>query len=446
MTELTDSRAAWRSTTWLVKYFCRCCCFAGLTSLAVLTPRLANAQESAGRPDVTESVNFDEYFLPQTMRVDYYHSGDAGEDRIALERVIRDGSWAGSRTRLVDTLDFGLYCFEVRDSTSQRLLYSRGFCSVFGEWQTTRPAKQVWGTYHESLRFPWPKQSVDVVLKRRQEGVWRAVWTTTIDPHSRFVFDADLPAGGHVWTVFENGPPRRKSTCCCWATDTRPRKCRSSTRMCGGWSNVCLPKSRFGRADSISTCEPSTSPRASSGIAQPREGLFRRSALSCQYNTFDLERYVLTFDNRTLRDVSSAAPYDNLIILLNNKKYGGGGIYNDQTTVAADSPFADYILVHEFGHHLAGLGDEYYVSDVAYVTGNAAAGGTVGAQYHGLAGRQSTEMEGPGQRRHAPAHALEEGRVRSGLSPDPEEARRSRGRPARRKRLWKASCARNSSP
>ena len=71
-----------------------------------------------------------------------------------------------------------------------------------------------------------------------------------------------------------------------------------------------------------------------------------------------------------MRDVASAAPYDNLIILLNNPKYGGGGIYNDQTTVAADSPFADYILVHEFGHHLAGLGDEYYVSDVAYVTGN----------------------------------------------------------------------------
>ena len=66
--------------------------------LAVLARRPANAQESPGRPDVTESVNFDEYFLPQTMRVDYYHSGDAAEDRIALERVIRDGSWAGSAT------------------------------------------------------------------------------------------------------------------------------------------------------------------------------------------------------------------------------------------------------------------------------------------------------------------------------------------------------------
>jgi hypothetical protein len=28
--------------------------------------------------------------------------------------------------------------------------------------------------------------------------------------------------------------------------------------------------------------------------------------------------------------------------------------------------WAPYIFVHEFGHHFAGLGDEYYTSDVAY--------------------------------------------------------------------------------
>jgi len=34
--------------------------------------------------------------------------------------------------------------------------------------------------------------------------------------------------------------------------------------------------------------------------------------------------------------------------------------------VAADSVWAPYIFVHEFGHHLAGLADEYYTSEVAY--------------------------------------------------------------------------------
>jgi hypothetical protein len=34
--------------------------------------------------------------------------------------------------------------------------------------------------------------------------------------------------------------------------------------------------------------------------------------------------------------------------------------------VAADSAWAPYLFVHEFGHHFAGLADEYYTSPVSY--------------------------------------------------------------------------------
>ena len=37
------------------------------------------------------------------------------------------------------------------------------------------------------------------------------------------------------------------------------------------------------------------------------------------------------------------------------------------STVAADSLWSPYVFVHEFGHHFAGLADEYYTSDVAYL-------------------------------------------------------------------------------
>ena len=86
---------------------------------------------------------------------------------------------------------------------------------------------------------------------------------------------------------------------------------------------------------------------------------------------FDSERYVLTLDNRALRDAASAAPYEFLEILVNDKTYGGGGIFNDQATASVDSAFSDYVFVHEFGHHFAALADEYYTSDVAYETGAA---------------------------------------------------------------------------
>jgi hypothetical protein len=75
---------------------------------------------------------------------------------------------------------------------------------------------------------------------------------------------------------------------------------------------------------------------------------------------------VLAFDNRRLREIAAAAPYEFIEIVVNGRKYGGGGIFNLFATVSADNNFTPYVFVHEFGHHFAGLADEYYTSDVSY--------------------------------------------------------------------------------
>ena len=93
----------------------------------------------------------------------------------------------------------------------------------------------------------------------------------------------------------------------------------------------------------------------------------KRTPLGTMYDTFDSERYILTAENRAFRDIAANAPYDVVEILTNTEKYGGGGIYGLYSTVAADNLWAPYIFVHEFGHHLAGLADEYFTSDVAYL-------------------------------------------------------------------------------
>ena len=54
-------------------------------------------------------------------------------------------------------------------------------------------------------------------------------------------------------------------------------------------------------------------------------------------------------------------------IIANDRTYGGGGIFNLYATVAVDNQWAPYVFVHEFGHHFAGLADEYYTSEVAYL-------------------------------------------------------------------------------
>jgi hypothetical protein len=311
----------------------------------------------------------------RTMRVDYFHTGGpkAGET-VSLDRVVNDGAWPGSRTQLVDRTNLGKYAFEVRDKTTGGLLYSRGFASVYGEWETTAEARTAHRTFHESLRFPWPARPVIVTLQKRQaDNRFAAIWTAEIDPASRFVNPAP-PAGqaGRVWTLFENGPAAQKV---------------DILILSEGYTAAELPKFRADAARLVETLfaeEPFKSRRAdfnvrgldlasaASGVNRPNAGVFRRTPLSAEYNIFDSERYVLTLDNRALRDAASAAPYEFIEILVNEQTYGGGGIFNDQATASVDSAYSNYVFVHEFGHHFAALADEYYTSDVAYETGAAA--------------------------------------------------------------------------
>ena len=111
---------------------------------------------------------------------------------------------------------------------------------------------------------------------------------------------------------------------------------------------------------------------AESGVSRPSTGVYRNSPIGTSYDTFGSERYLMTTNNRALREAASYAPYEFIEILANAGIYGGGGIFNLYATAAIDNQWAPYLFVHEFGHHFAGLADEYYTSDVAYESAGAA--------------------------------------------------------------------------
>jgi hypothetical protein len=318
-----------------------------------------------------QAAKFDDAFLDRTMRVEYAHtSTPRGEEIVALSRVVSDGRWAGSRTQLVDRTNLGKYYFEVVDRATNEVLYSRGFASVYGEWETTDEAKDRAGTFSESIRFPWPKKAVQVVLKKRdKQNAFQQIWSTVIDPESRFVNPSEVRPAGKVWTLLENGAPSDKVDLLVigegYTESELPKFHKDAQRLVAKLFATEPFKSR----KSDFNVRAIDLPSAQSGVHRPRTSDNRRTATGVEYNIFDSERYVLTLDDRALRDVASAAPYDFLEILVNEKQYGGGGIFNDQATSSVDSAFSEYVFVHEFGHHFAGLADEYYTSDVAYETG-----------------------------------------------------------------------------
>src|SRR5512140_1081105 len=102
---------------------------------------------------------------PPTMRVDFFHTGNATSQSFSLDRVVIEPlPWPGSMSEKahIDNTNLGKYLFEVRDRAKGDLLFSRGFLSIFGEWETTEEAKGISRTFSESMRFPRFEQPLKI--------------------------------------------------------------------------------------------------------------------------------------------------------------------------------------------------------------------------------------------------------------------------------------------
>ena len=322
------------------------------------------------RPLITVSVilllSLSATAATQTMRLDYYHTGDASQEVFSLDRVVIEPlPWPGHPSQAIDTSNLGKYFFEVRDLKTKQLLYSRGFASIYGEWEQTDEAKSIKRTFQESLRFPAPAAPASIVLKKRDaKNVFQDIWTATIDPADQFVDRAKPVAPAPVIAIQKSGEPETKVDFLILGdgyTAAEAKKFEADARRLTEVLFATSPFKEHRRDFNVWALAP---PAAESGISRPSTGIYRDSPLGATYDTFGSERYVLTFDNRALRRAAQFAPYEFIEVLVNGRTYGGGGIFNLYSTVAADNAFGNYVFVHEFGHHFAGLADEYYTSPV----------------------------------------------------------------------------------
>ena len=305
---------------------------------------------------------------PRTLRVDYFHTGTATTEQFSLDRTVQEPlPWPGNPAKSLDASNLGKYYFEVVDRATNQVLYSRGFCSIFGEWEGTDEAKTQARTFSESLRFPEPSGPVQINLKKRDaRNAFREMWSFTLDPKDMFIDRALPPSPGRLIALQKSGDPADKVDFLILGDGYTPAelpKFEKDARRLMEQLFATSPYKEHRRDFNVWGLCP---PARESGIARPSTGVQRRSPLGCAYDTFGSERYVLTLENRALRDAASFGPYEFMEILVNGQTYGGGGIFGLYGTVASDNAFSPYIFVHEFGHHFAGLADEYYTSDVAF--------------------------------------------------------------------------------
>ncbi len=303
---------------------------------------------------------YHKFFTGKTMRYDFYHAGNNKEEHYIFDEIKREGEWAGSKNALINPYNYGEQSFCIIDAKSNTTIYKNNYCTLFNEWQTTEEASRVSRAYPESIIFPEPKNDFIIEIHARNKSTrtmekrysqYISVNDYNIKPYNKRYEGIDIHIGGEIANSLDivllpDG-----------FTADEKEKFLASCKM---WNDALFNYAPFKQNKHRINIRAVWVASEESGISEPGYGKWVNSVLGSRFFTFGSERYQMIEDFQKVRDIASAAPYESIFILTNTDKYGGGGIYNFYGLGSAGKTGrTGEVYVHEFGHSLMGLGDEY---------------------------------------------------------------------------------------
>lgn len=311
-------------------------------------------------------IDFNKYFHDSSMRFDFLLGGNSKEESVYPQQIKKEKFWAGSKVNLTDSFNYGNYRFKVIDVNSGKVIFLKGFSTLFGEWQTTAEAKQMRKTYYQSAIFPLPKNKISLEIDARQwEGNFETIYNTEIDPNNYFILD-ETPPPFKIFDVLKNGKPENKVDLVILAEGYTKEEMEKFKEDAQRVTNYLFEEEPFKTEKSKFNVKAILTPSVESGTDIPGESIYKNTRFNSTFYTFDISRYLTTSDMKNILDAASVVPYDHIYVLVNTDRYGGGGFYNFLSVCTSDNNLTKEVFIHEFGHGFAGLGDEYYNSEVAY--------------------------------------------------------------------------------
>jgi hypothetical protein len=314
-------------------------------------------------PFLLFAQHFDAYFENKTLRLDYLHLGNANSEKIEPVTFWQGGIWSGTREQLVEANRLGDMLFTVKDARTGKVLFSRSYCTLFGEFVTTEKAETEPGRFEECVLMPYPKAPVEysfTVFTRSHKSTLLFTGkfdpkTTTQKQFNKEYNVMDLHIGGAPENCLDilfipDGYAKKDK-----------KKLQKDMQLFAGYILNCAPFTENKNKINIRAIEGYSK---KSGVTDPNARVYKKTLLNSSYNTIDVDRYLMCLNVWKMNEIADDAPYDAILIIANSKKYGGGGIYNFYATVNSDGTFSDYVTVHELGHSVVGLGDEYFTSEV----------------------------------------------------------------------------------
>ena len=304
--------------------------------------------------------SFDAKFDDATLRLDYTFIGNATEQYIAIADLSSTPNWWGRRINLDTTPLKGNGDLTLRDSATGEVLYKTSFSSLFQEWITTPEALTVTKSFEFTLLVPKPKQSVVATLVLRDNTDKESSHTFTIDPRDLLIRD-DSKIAPLPYTYIHKGGDSKE--------------CIDVAILAEGYTSeemeLFMEDAKI-TAEEILSYEPFkshrdkfnfiavASPSKDSNVSVPQQEAWRSTAVGSNFMTFYMARYLTSGNVYAMYDIVTNIPCEHFVILANTDTYGGGGIYNSYTLTTAHHRDFRPVVVHEFGHSFAGLGDEYF--------------------------------------------------------------------------------------
>lgn len=309
----------------------------------------------------TVAQDFKQYFDDATLRIDYIFSGNAKHQAIAVDELYRLPHWFGKHERLSELPIEGNGQITVCDHRTQKVIYRNSFSTLFQEWLTYDEAKKPSSKSFENVFLvPYPKDSADVTVELRNNRREVTVsMTHLVAPRDILI----RHMGERNVTPYETLQQ---------AAD--PSRCIHIAYIAEGYTEAEMPvfiKDCRIAMEALFAHEPFKSmrqrfniiavkaPSAESGTSEPSKGIWKNTALHSHFDTFYSDRYLTTLHLKDLHNWLAGTPYEHIIVLVNTEKYGGGGILNSYNLSMAHNDYFKPVVVHEFGHSFAGLGDEY---------------------------------------------------------------------------------------
>ena len=327
-----------------------------LLLLTVLCSLSSFAQES-----------FDTYFEKKSLRIDFALSGNLQHQSAAIQQLREEPVWGGPQKNLIDQFNYGGYYINVYDKATNKLIYSRGFNTLFEEWRSTEQAKTETQSWTNSASIPYPKAPVyiEITAREKSDMQFHPLLKQEVDPKSIFIDRGKLKEN-KIYSVQNNGSSTEKVDLVFIAEGYTAAEQEKFIADAKRFTDALFNTPPFDTRRNDFNVWAVVLASEESGTDISGKGIFKNTALNSGYYTFGVDRYLTTPDMKSIRDAVWNVPCDAVFLLINAETYGGGGMYNFYACGTADHPKTPVVFTHEFGHSFAGMADEYFSSEVAY--------------------------------------------------------------------------------